>query len=1171
MTIVVKDRVKTTTSTSGTGALVLSGTPEAGFQSFSVIGDNQTYYCVKDGTNDAWEVGIGTVSSSGTALSRDTILSSSNSDNVITLTSGSHSIFTTYPAGKSSFSDLGLNLPYQVSGDTVSSGDPVALNSNGTVSKIKETTSYNKTNYQWESATDYQRGWAFDPETNTAVLMFNDSNNGSYPTVVAGTIDPTNGVVTWGTPAVLKTDSNGIPRQTLCFMENSSQTAYPEFLAIIRPTSQYEYYKSGWFHVNGTTITMGQNGNMSWYNFSNSNPVGNGGSCSVVYDSSRNYFCCAYQYGHYGAGMQLYAGFMQITSSGFSTPGYGTFQSIGYQLSSNNAFKLVYDKNLQCPLIVWSDANNSNKLRFGRMDYNWTGTYSMNYAADISGSSATAGLVVSATYDPITTKTLVLWAMTGSPYTTKGVLITYSGNTGQTSKSTDNWNGADDKYTSQKWGDQSNGFYQASSGKTYYGFLDPQDNNIWKVLTIDTSGTNLAYTKYEAAPAGSYTLNASNQVPYYVKPESSNYDFFMFTTTTNSESYTGLSVTTTNSGDYFGLAISGAANGSNIDVNLFGSINSSQTGLTSGSNYYVSDTGTLGLTGGAFVGTALSATSIQITSPPTGSRNEVAGENLNTGTAVGFGHDGKVYKARNFPTGNVSTGDVSSYATINTDFSDSYNAGGSDGCWDEENGIYHILYNDGNGYCKHVYATPDGNGWTYSTPQTFYSSNVGGVAIEKGKSGNGNPMFVVIITTTNTSWQYGSFTYDGTTLNTWTTQQAFANINASKWSNKSGQGTSPKIMWSETFKGTVSNTYAHGAFLFLGCYNGLYYESGGASFRTVYYNGVSEYGLYGSADVSLGNWQQSGYLNAKSGNDMVFSDNTYDISGSVYGFVYIAMRRDGGYSGVYGVQKLRNEINSTRDFTDCGGFQANNQGDNISTGIGLALNEVDKANSRLYLMVTPNNKITCQVVNPTFDTTSSTNNMGNPVDLITDTSGAMGDNRPVMVVYNEAEEKLLCAYGTHDSTTDQRVYHGLLTTSSTSPYISVSGAFTEYYSSCSNETAGTTLSKQIKPKGNDGDYIIMEATTSSSKGNGKASLINFSLQKNNAFNSYIGIAQSTVLTNDVVTLKTQGATDSNQSGLTVGDGVLIDSATGDISSGSSTSATKKQIGVAPTSTKIILQ
>ena len=81
MALVLKDRVKETTSTVGTGAYALSGAV-AGFQSFGVIGNaNTTYYAVTDGTD--WEVGIGTYTASGTTLSRDTILESSNSGNAV--------------------------------------------------------------------------------------------------------------------------------------------------------------------------------------------------------------------------------------------------------------------------------------------------------------------------------------------------------------------------------------------------------------------------------------------------------------------------------------------------------------------------------------------------------------------------------------------------------------------------------------------------------------------------------------------------------------------------------------------------------------------------------------------------------------------------------------------------------------------------------------------------------------------------------------------------------------------------------------------------------------------------------------------------------------------------------------------------------------------------------
>lgn len=102
MALVLADRVKETTTTTGQGTITLAGA-SSGFQSFAVVGNsNTTYYTIAgQGTNE-WEVGIGTYTVSGTTLSRDTVLSNSLGTTAkIDFSAGTKDVFVTYPALKS--------------------------------------------------------------------------------------------------------------------------------------------------------------------------------------------------------------------------------------------------------------------------------------------------------------------------------------------------------------------------------------------------------------------------------------------------------------------------------------------------------------------------------------------------------------------------------------------------------------------------------------------------------------------------------------------------------------------------------------------------------------------------------------------------------------------------------------------------------------------------------------------------------------------------------------------------------------------------------------------------------------------------------------------------------------------------------------------------------------
>jgi hypothetical protein len=111
MTLVLKDRVRETTTTTGTGALTLAGAV-TGFQTFSAaIGNgNTTYYAISRTGSSEWEVGIGTISAG--VLTRTTVLASSNSGSAVSLSAGTKDVYCALPADKSAFLDASDDLSF---------------------------------------------------------------------------------------------------------------------------------------------------------------------------------------------------------------------------------------------------------------------------------------------------------------------------------------------------------------------------------------------------------------------------------------------------------------------------------------------------------------------------------------------------------------------------------------------------------------------------------------------------------------------------------------------------------------------------------------------------------------------------------------------------------------------------------------------------------------------------------------------------------------------------------------------------------------------------------------------------------------------------------------------------------------------------------------------------
>ena len=131
MAFVLADRVQETTTTTGTGTVTLAGAI-SGFRSFAAVGNgNSTFYTIVDSTGSDWEIGIGTYTLSGTTLSRDTVLSSSNAGSLVNFSAGTKNVFVTFPASSTLFAlnNQTITSSYIIpTGNNASAVGPITIN-----------------------------------------------------------------------------------------------------------------------------------------------------------------------------------------------------------------------------------------------------------------------------------------------------------------------------------------------------------------------------------------------------------------------------------------------------------------------------------------------------------------------------------------------------------------------------------------------------------------------------------------------------------------------------------------------------------------------------------------------------------------------------------------------------------------------------------------------------------------------------------------------------------------------------------------------------------------------------------------------------------------------------------------------------------------------------------
>ena len=144
MALVLNNRVRELTSTTGPGAVTLGGAV-GGFQTFAAgIGnDNTTYYAISINSENEWEVGLGTLNSDSSTLTRTSVLESSNGDAAVDFSAGSKEIFCTLPAEKAVYLDAdGASVPAlggQITDETKTFSNYSVLTANRTLTAASDT------------------------------------------------------------------------------------------------------------------------------------------------------------------------------------------------------------------------------------------------------------------------------------------------------------------------------------------------------------------------------------------------------------------------------------------------------------------------------------------------------------------------------------------------------------------------------------------------------------------------------------------------------------------------------------------------------------------------------------------------------------------------------------------------------------------------------------------------------------------------------------------------------------------------------------------------------------------------------------------------------------------------------------------------------------------------
>ena len=470
-----------------------------------------------------------------------------------------------------------------VASGTLPSGQPVVVNSDGTVSVVAETSvsgavgtaaTYESGATNWPSAT-------FDSNTNKVFVAYEDDASSDYGKCVVGTVNPSNNSITFGSPVTF--NNSATTYTTCCFDTNANK------VVLVYKDDSPGYHIARVATISGTSVSLGSAVNI----FTN---VAYQLDC--CFDSTNNkVFVCGRDNNGSGTGRELYGVVGTVSGTSIS---FGSFATIGSAGQTPADISCCYDSSNDRIVVAWRNVDDSGKgyAAVGQI----SGTdVSFGTAAIFVNNSLTSQSVDCA-FDSNANKVVIVYADNGN--LSKGTATVCDINTANNAIS---FNTA--VVFSTAAGARPSVGFDSNTSKIVIAYSD--FNNGWygNVVTGTVGGTSITFdtpTVIHSSPTyyNSITFDSnSNKIVIALGTP-----FAGGISTVFQADYTSTNLTSEN---YIGISTGGAvADGGNANVNIIGSVSDEQSGLTAGQQYYVQTDGTLSETSAdpsVLAGTAISA------------------------------------------------------------------------------------------------------------------------------------------------------------------------------------------------------------------------------------------------------------------------------------------------------------------------------------------------------------------------------------------------------------------------------------------------------------------------------------------------------------------------------------------------------------------------------------